>query len=83
MNRKYSKEIQMAKNYKKKMFDYFTHLENANQDYIEIPSHHRQNGYYQIKMLAKMQGEVNPQILLLECKLVSHYGKQYRGSSEN
>jgi hypothetical protein len=32
-----------------KMFNIFSYQENANKNYIEIPSHPSQNGYHQEK----------------------------------
>jgi hypothetical protein len=30
-----------------KKFNFFSHQENANQNYLKIPSHPNQNGYHQ------------------------------------
>ena len=47
MNRQFSKEdIYEANKHKKKMLIITGHQRNANQNYIEIPSHASQNGDY-------------------------------------
>jgi hypothetical protein len=44
------------------MFNIFSHQENANQNYKEIPSQANQNGYHQKKKKKKTKKQVLPRM---------------------
>jgi hypothetical protein len=52
-----------------KMFNIFSHRENANQTYIDVPSYPSKNGYYKKKLITaidKVAGRKrNPYTLLV------------------
>jgi hypothetical protein len=67
------------------MFNIFIHQENANQNYIETPSHPSHSGHHQKKEqktkkhAAKDRSEVEPTHCWWECKKSRYYGNHCGG----